>query len=70
MTQTITPKMSGGTYDEEAGAEHHSFHLHVQVQRELDPEVVGISEGLAHEAHPLLGDLANHVFFIERLNLN
>lgn len=46
-------------HDQEAGPQQDGLHLHVHVQRELDAEVVGVSEDLLQEAAPLLTDAAN-----------
>lgn len=43
-------------HDQEAGPQQDGLHLHVHVQRELDAEVVGVSEHLLQEAAPLLAD--------------
>lgn len=46
-------------HDQEAGPQQDGLHLHVHVQRELDAEVVGVSEDLLQEAAPLLTDSAD-----------
>lgn len=46
-------------YNEEAGAHEHSFHLHIQVQRELDAKVVRVCEDFLQKAAPLLADATN-----------
>lgn len=50
------------TYDEEAGAHEDGLHLHVQVQRELDAEVVRVGEDLLQKAAPLLADAPDDLF--------
>lgn len=57
-------------YNEEAGSHEHSFHLHVQVQRELDAKVVGISEDFLQQAAPLLADAANGLVTVFGLELD
>lgn len=45
--------------NEEAGTHQHSFHLHVQVQRELDAKIICVSEDFLQKAAPLLADATN-----------
>lgn len=43
-------------YNQKAGAHKDGLHLHVQIQRELNAEVVRVCEDFLQEAAPLLGD--------------
>lgn len=45
------------THNQEAGCNHRSFYVHVQVHGECDAEVVSVSEVLLHNATPLLPNL-------------
>lgn len=56
-------------HDQEAGAQQHRLHLHVHVQRELDPEVVGVGEDLLQEAAPLLTDASDGLVVVFALQL-
>lgn len=55
--------------DEETGSHEHSFHLHVQVQRELDAEVVRVGEDLLQKAAPLFADATDRLVAIFSLQL-
>lgn len=57
------------THNEERGSEQHSFHPHIQVQRELQAEVICISKGFSEQAPPLLADAAHAAGFIWGLHL-
>lgn len=52
------------SYDEEAGAHEHGFHLHVHVQRELDAKVVRVGEDFLQQAAPLLADATDAIVAI------
>lgn len=56
-------------HDQEAGPQQHRLHLHVHVQRELDPEVVGVGEDLLQEAAPLLADASDGLIVVFALQL-
>lgn len=57
------------THNEERGSEQHSLHPHVQVQRELQAEVICVSEGFSEQAPPLLADAAHTAGFVWGLHL-
>lgn len=56
-------------HDQEAGPQQDGLHLHVHVQRELDAEVVGVSEDLLQEAAPLLADATDGLVVVFALQL-
>lgn len=56
-------------HDQEAGPQQDGLHLHIHVQRELDAEVVGVSEDLLQEAAPLLTDTTDGFVVVFALQL-
>lgn len=62
---------SNMSYNQEAGSQKYSFHLHIHIQWELDAEVVCVCEDFLQNPAPLLADATNGlptVFSLELQN--
>lgn len=49
------------SYNQEACSQQHGLHVHIQVQRELDAEVVSVCESFFYKTTPLLADVTNRL---------
>lgn len=67
---TSLKRKNAKPHDQEAGPQQDGLHLHVHVQRELDAEVVGVSEDLLQEAAPLLTDTTDGLVVVFALQLH
>lgn len=57
------------SYNQEAGSQQYSFHLHIHVQGELDAEVVSVCEDFLQNATPLLANATNGISTVFTLEL-